>query len=47
MTPSEKKARALRYLAEIDSPATIARIYQFIYRQFLKTPVSAGKENVK
>lgn len=47
MTPNEKKERALRMLMEIDSPEEIARIYRFIYRQFLKTPVPAGKENVK
>ncbi len=47
MTPNEKKTQALRMLTEIDSPEEIARIYRFIYRQFLKAPVPAGKENAK
>lgn len=37
MTPNEKKAQALRMLAEINSPAALNHIYRFVYRQFLKT----------
>jgi len=36
MTPNEKKTRALRMLAEINSPAALNHIYRFVYRHFLK-----------
>ncbi len=43
----EKKAKAIQYLKEINSPEAIERIYRFIYRQFLKDPIPAEKEPVK
>lgn len=36
MTTAEKKEQAIRYIAEIESPITLDRIYRYIYRQFLK-----------